>query len=465
MFDDLHDPEPPQLGPQRLATIATRAERLRRQRPLRWTVAVSAVLITGSVTALVLRSPDDRAPASPPPMTAPEPSSATAAPASSTVAASSPPVASGASPGESVPFVSEAARTELQQLSDSTRELARDVSSYRAHVVRTFHDSGADPIEFELDVVLDSSGAAWSTRADGGWSSYDPSTATTRSASGGPDFLYQEIVGVDFGSGHSQPIGFAPVAQFFGGESATITADTMPELDDRSVWRVDVHAEEVGVSDSSSFTSVSDVVYLIDQATGLTLAYESTESIQEADGSTSTRQRSSRFTEFEIGVPLPAEFPGSFPEGAAVEQGRTPNLYANGMSEDELATAFGPGLLVPDMEADPPIVLLSSSAVPPTGSLPVEPGSINSVSFTWLRGFDRIQGWVAETSPDQPLGEEFLGVVSGGALDGLPIYRPEPNGPYAVDVTIDGQSVWVQIDARSVDEAAELLATFRQPVR
>lgn len=458
MFDDLHDPNPPIGDAHRLAAVAERAARRRRRHTAVLTGATTVVLVASGVTALAMRSPGGSpvgtpttpTPAAAPPTTGTPPPPTSTTPVTAPVPGTSPPVTAPApSPGP------------LAELAVTIAERAGTVSSFAGRVEQEFACCGSGVIEPPVrEVVFRADGSMWTTDEYGGWASYDPTTGVSRVATrAAPDaeFAYQEISGWNDNSvGENVLLGFSPVLDLttLAGD-VTVVEAPYPAIPGRPAWRLDV----APWGDDGRPTDTASTTYWIDQATGITLAFESTETDDAAHDRT---VRSSRLTTFTVDVALPPAFPGEFPAGATVDRTGDPDAFTGDLTDAELAEAFGDGLLLPDAPGTTRQVELGWTAYDDEGRAIREPGTAADVRVTLARGFDRTTIRISR-DPVPPVGADPVTHVPDGPLAGLPVHLDDWGGYVAVvgDGADDAEHVLVTVRAVSADRAAALLATLR----
>ncbi len=182
-------------------------------------------------------------------------------------------------------------------------------------------------------VTLFGDGRAWVT-TEHGWASFDPSTGTARASNGGHGAPpYQEIAGwSDYAVGLQMFVGHDPVPRLDIVDPSAEVVEV--EFDGRPAWQITWPSPDVGPSDRTT-------TLVIDQATGLIVATRN-ELVVDGD-----RQiTDSSLTALEIGVELPEDYPGTFPEGAIVERSGDPAAYRT-TTAAEAAELFGSGFVVP----------------------------------------------------------------------------------------------------------------------
>ena len=153
----------------------------------------------------------------------------------------------------------------------------------------------------------------------------------------------------------------------------------------RDTWHV-----SQSMSAPNDATDPQTDTWTIDRTTGFVVGYELDWSY---DDTGRRAHRSVTLSNLRTGVSLPAEFPGSFPEGATVDRSGDPNIRPTTLAE--AAAEFGSGLVAP---TNPPVTraLSTSSAAQlgPFGAPPVTdptrplPQDIR-VELTALNGFTR----------------------------------------------------------------------------
>lgn len=487
MFDDLHDPDPPTATANHLANVAERAERRRRRRTATAMGAVAAVLVAGGATALALRDPDSgptttltapptsptipgQEPTTTPPTTAAAPAPittaatlvTTSAPHTSPSPTTAPTlsIAVNREPGQPAP-------PELVTLAATIAERARNVSSFGG-TVEHIQGAPAQPVSTTTRLVaLRADGSMWTTDDVGGWASFDAASGITRMAfrlDAAEEFQYQEIVGWnDNFTGEQVMLGFPPLIDVAGltGE-ITISEAPYPAIPERMAWRIEQHDGLGTPLGGDSATMTSDLVYWVDQATGITLAVDRTHT-STSDGSAEVTDQTSQLTTFATDVDFPPEWPGAFPDGATVARSGDPAAFTSAMTDADLLLAFGDGLLVPDVATTGRQIEVWWQSYGSDG-LPVrDAGTASTVAFTIHRGFERTSVRVERSQVAAPTeGAVVVGEVAGGALDGLPIY-PDGQGGHVVFSQHNGEAIVVTVSAPTVAGAAELLSGMYRP--
>lgn len=227
-------------------------------------------------------------------------------------------------------------------------------------------------------VTLLSDGSIWSEGAAFLWTSYDATTGVSRGAVAGQDGVtrYEESVGW---ADNSTPLlllfGYYPVMHFDMLGDPTLAASTSHL--GRAAWRI-TSTFAGGISGSPDDMRLE--TFTIDQQSGLVVAYELRQTIAGRVGVTEAR-----LDDLVLDVALPAEFPGSFPEGADVQRSGDPSGFTS-LTVSAAAAAFGAGFVAPALADDvSPRVLLTVSEFPAEGDSPA--GAFVQVMIEWHTGF------------------------------------------------------------------------------
>jgi hypothetical protein len=245
----------------------------------------------------------------------------------------------------------------LPSLQRQVGQALSNVDSFRA--TATITRGGADATTQSNTVTLLSDGRMWALTDGGGWASYDPSTGVSKLMSIGPDgtATYQEIVGwADNSVGIQILVGHDPVMRFERGAAEADISEVVH--DGRPAWQITSAAD---VNRPGQFGGQVEV-FVIDQATGLVVA---TRTELAVDGAVQVTESS--LTGLETGVTLPAEYPGVFPDGAAVERSGDPNAFQL-TTLDDAAAFFGRGFVAPaDLPAGTRVTTSAGPVMAETG--------------------------------------------------------------------------------------------------
>lgn len=245
----------------------------------------------------------------------------------------------------------EQSAAQLDEIRTEVTRLLAGFDSFRAVATTTQRstpapdDTSEEPNDLTTTntVTLRADGSMWAEN-ETGWNAYDATTGIARIAWTNQDgsVAYQEVVG--WGN-NSVPLnvaaGYDPTQLGVGG--AVAISEITSHLG-RPAWKIS-WSFPIGAaqgSDAGAVLPIQEDSMVIDQTTGLVIQ-RTTYSVQE-DGGESFED--SRLDEIELGVELPATWPGSFPEGATVDRSGDPNGFTP-MTIEQAAAEFGPGLAVP----------------------------------------------------------------------------------------------------------------------
>lgn len=193
-------------------------------------------------------------------------------------------------------------------------------------------------------IILRADGSMWA-EGETGWNAYDATTGIARTSwtmeDGSP--AYQEVVGW---AENTVPLniaaGYDPTQLGVGGPGVAIREITSHL--GRAAWEISWSFPFGGAPgrDTGVSASVNEESITVDRTTGLVI--ERTSRSVRDDGSESFED--ARLDDLELGVELPAAWPGSFPDGATVDRSGDPNGFA-ALTIEQAAALFGPGLAVP----------------------------------------------------------------------------------------------------------------------
>lgn len=194
-------------------------------------------------------------------------------------------------------------------------------------------------------VTLLADGSMWADFASGGFASYDPATGQSRGAFTNEDgtTMYQLIEGwTENSTGLNILLGHDP-AQLLT-ETATWSSIDISSTthDGRRAWRVESTANARSMPYEQSGSSPQTSTFIIDQETGLIVS----SSVEWQATAEQRHRQSSELIDLEIVAALPEEFPGTFPDGAAVDRSGDPNAFRPA-SLQEAADWFGSGFVAP----------------------------------------------------------------------------------------------------------------------
>lgn len=255
------------------------------------------------------------------------------------------------------------------------------VTLSRSHQVTTV-DSSEPMVTADEDLInvvtLSSDGSIWSEGDEFLWTSHDAATGVSRGAVVGPDGVtrYEESVGW---ADNSTPLlllfGYYPVMHFDALGDPTLAASTSHL--GQPAWRI---TSTFAGGMSGSPDDVRTETFTIDQQSGLVVAYELRQTLSGREDVTTAR-----LDDLVVNVALPAEFPGTFPDGADVQRSGDPSGFAP-LSASDAAAAFGAGFVMPVLPDDvSPRVLLTVSEYQAEGDSPA--GAFYQVMIEWHTGF------------------------------------------------------------------------------
>ncbi|MCU1392522.1 MAG: hypothetical protein JWM34_950 [Ilumatobacteraceae bacterium] len=242
-----------------------------------------------------------------PPASDPSPSSAPTTTASTEVSTSEP----------SDPSTPPATAAQLAEVRTAALEALQRLPSYRATVTK--HDAQIDANGAATQdttstntITVEASGELWATGDLFTWTSYDPTTGITLDEYTIDGVTHrQEIDGwTDSSTALGMIVGGDPATDLdAGGADATSIADTLHL--GRPAWTLTEHSVE-----TYGAKLTLDSVTVVDKDTGVVV--QRSEHQTAPDGSVTTTGYD--FTSFEVGVDLPPDYPGHFPDGAEVER-------------------------------------------------------------------------------------------------------------------------------------------------
>lgn len=344
-------------------------------RQRRWPILAGVIAVAAATIVLVAVVRDDPRPSISPSNSELSEVASTTTPATSIEPTTAP---------SAVPSVDD----QLADVSASVAAALSTFDSFRATVTlsRTQQQLGTEnsqpvpTIDEDLVnvVTLSSDGTIWSEGEVFLWTSYDATTGVSRGAVVGQDGVtrYEESVGW---ADNSTPLlllfGYYPVMHFDVLGDPTLTASTSHL--GRAAWQI-TSTFAGGVSGSPD--DVRTETFTIDQQTGLVVAYEMRQTLVGREDVTQAR-----LDDLVVDATLPAEFPGTFPDGADVQRGGDPSGFTV-LSVSDAAAAFGAGFVVPALADDAsPRVTLIISEFPAEGGSPA--GALYQVMVEWHNGF------------------------------------------------------------------------------
>jgi hypothetical protein len=377
-LDELHTASAGKLALQRhSAVIELDLRDTRRGRLALILVSVAAIAV--GLFVVLSRDPDVVDPAAPSTL----PSIATSVPAAPVTTATT------ATATTLIPDTSIAPTTSTAGISpDAVASRLADIDAARADALRVFDTIGftvrhvrVDPAgtvesESSADVVLRNDGSAAVVSDDFLYSYYDAAAGTARASFVDADgnTAYQELAGqsdssVALGIPTGLPNGIVEPFPLMPDYVVDVADDA---IDGRAAWRID---REYDMGDGSDPQTTS---IWIDVETGVTLQTRSTgTSVSNGVPLTDTLTLST----LTIGAPMPADFPGSFPDGADVERSGDATQFG-ATSIEAAAVEFGSGVPVPSGPAD--VVFVSRMNF---GNEDGSTTSSPSLVVRWLDGF------------------------------------------------------------------------------
>lgn len=211
------------------------------------------------------------------------------------------------------------------------------------HTTQTALDGSTVPTSPEVtsvnEVTVMADGSLWIQGDLALWSSYDASTGVSRGAFVGPDGAtqYQEVVGW---TDNSTPLLIAlrinPVMRFDAVQD-TVVEEAQSELG--PAWRLTASFGFGAPDDPSAFSQQE--TYTIDKESGLIVEYHL---VSTNDGIEDVTDMS--LSNLRLNASLPAEFPGSFPDGAVIDQSGNPAGFTL-LRPETAAEQFGGQLFLP----------------------------------------------------------------------------------------------------------------------
>ena len=261
-------------------------------------------------------------------------------------------------------------------------------------------------------VTMRSDGSLWSEGELFVWSSFDPSTGTARNAILDADgsMRYQEVAGW---SDATTPVnilfGVDPFADVYGITLLAGSPDVTQQIEEvtshlgRTAWRIVQRSpapSQAGADSINTSTSTWD----IDRATGIVIAYSNTQSLGGVE-----QRTNSKVSELTLGTQLPAEFPGTFPDGAAVDRSGDPNGHVP-VSLEQAANRFGRAIYVPTSFGDDAVVAITTqrsafgNSVEPNATM-VQVEVVQRIGFTTasITMFEFVPDPGAAVPPDMTL--------------------------------------------------------------
>ncbi|MCU1358925.1 MAG: hypothetical protein JWN99_214 [Ilumatobacteraceae bacterium] len=384
----------------------------RRRGRMVWTVGTAAAIAIGLVALVVTRDHDPVDPVEP----GPEVSLVGALPTTpATAPVTAAPVT--AAPVITVPVTIAAATTTTPPV-DIPASLA-EIDTNRAAALRSFESlgftvhhartrtDGTVQSDTTATVVLRNDGSAAVSSADFIWSYYDAVNGTARAAFVGSDGQpgYQEIVGqADSSVALGVPTGLPNgIVEPFPLRSDGVVAVADDTNDGRPTWPID------SSYDSGDGGAAMTMSLWIDTATGVTLQTRSEGMNSDQDGPLIDTVT---LSDLMVGAALPADFPGTFPDGAAVSRSGDVSGFAP-TSLDAAVALFGHGVAVPALPAD--VVSVSTTNFGnPDGGTTASP----SLIVRWFDGFLRTEYRLTGFPPTMAL-PDTCGSCTGTVLDEL----------------------------------------------
>ena len=326
-----------------------------------------------------------------------------------------------------------------------------ELTSFRATVTSRQYQTASDGSVLQdttttNTVTFMGDGRMWFEGDSFIWGSFDPATGTVRGEYADPDGSehYQQIDGwADNTTGINIMFGYNPVPVPASFADDAVVEDVV-QLD-RPAWKLTMTSSIL----SPGATAASVETSVVDQATGLVVAHSSTN--PQSDGTTFSQE--SEFTSLSVGVELPANFPGAFPEGATVERSGDPAAFTT-LSLADAVAEFGQPVFAP---ADISPTSRSSIQTMPTGEQASgEPAEVRSLRIEVPVGFARsyisITDYSALADP-LPTNSSVLAMsrhLDGGALAG------QPYDVSGATLTIFASPLSITVDAPTAELALQL---------
>jgi hypothetical protein len=386
-------------------------------RPSRWWIAVAAAaavaLVIVAVTVLRRGDPDRR-------IEPPQESDITASTAAPTSTAASTTVAT---------TVDESFATMLDQVTAARAAL----DGFTATVTLTTSNPTVDATGAPLPpnvvtstdrVVMLAEGSLWSEGDRFLWSSFDPTTGTARNAVVGADGLtqYQEWHGW---ADASVPInilfGTDPLADVASFAPTALPPGTTTQVEQvtsdlgREAWRV-------RFVERSGGTTNRVMTWDFDRGTGIVVAYSDLTTYNGVDQTTDMQ-----ITSLSTDAALPDEFPGAFPDGAAVDRGGDPSRYVP-MSVPDAAAVFGGTIYVPDDFGDDAVATV-------TDSRPEDNSTMRQLEIRRRVGFTTVSVTMSKFLLDPGAPIPAGAQVIDGAFCSAPAGNPCEGGPGGTTIT------------------------------
>jgi hypothetical protein len=236
------------------------------------------------------------------------------------------------------------------------------------HTRQTALDGSTVPTAQETtsvnEITLMADGSLWLQGDLARWSSYDASTGVSRAAFITADGAtqYQEIVGW---TDNTTPLLIAlrvnPVMRFDSVQDSTVE-EVVSRLG-RPAWRLRNSLEYGAPDDLSAFSQQE--IFTIDKESGLIVEYRQVVN----NGVEDVTEMS--LTDLQLDATLPAEFPGSFPDGAVVDHSGNPAGFRV-VAPEEASAQFGSPVFLPAAaDSTVRIVMSTNEGLWGQNSLPV----------------------------------------------------------------------------------------------
>jgi hypothetical protein len=355
--------------------------------------------------------------------------------------------------GQNEADATRAAELQERALERHTKEKLASIDVARGRALRRFTTIGftANHVSTREDGTVESEAAAQVVlRNDGSlslvsehviWSYYDAVTGTARGAFAGSDgqTMYQEIMGQ---ADNSVPLGVPTGLPNGIVEPFPLTVDSVVAvvddvIDERATWRIDLN---YGSSDLDPTAAAMSKSIWIDVETGVTLQTREsgTHTINDIPVTDTVT-----LSDIDVNASLPAEFPGTFPEGAAVAPSGDPLAFGP-TTVDEFASEFGSAIVAPTAPAD--VVAISRMNFGNAdGTTTVSP----SLIIRWFDGFVRTEYRFVGYPPSMAL-PDTCPSCTGSLLDELRAWNGASAG---VNMGRDGVSISISGPSREAIRA------------
>jgi hypothetical protein len=406
------------LGQAQQATVIDLDRHVSHRGRLVVAIATAAAVAAGFVAVVVTRNPDAVEPVGP--------STATAAP--ETALATIP----GTTPITSAAPVTSAPTTTAAPVDFAVR--LTEIDAARADALRLFstigftvHHTSTQPDgtvtrDDSASVVLSNDGSSAVASDAFLWSYYDATTGTARTGYVDADgqTAYQELAGqadnsVALGVPTGLPNGIVEQFPLYPDDVVAVEDDV---VDGRPTWRID---REYPSQSSSTST-------WIDVQTGVTLQSRSV-GMQSTNGVPQTDTLT--LSDLQLGASMPADFPGTFPDGAVVNRSGDPTQFSSSSVEDA-ATLFGVSIVVPTTPAD--VMAVSTMNF---GNDDGTTTSSPSLIVRWFDGFLRTEYRLSSFPPSMPMPDSCES-CTGTLLDELKAWSEDGT---SLNVSRDGLGI------------------------